>query len=149
MKKRILERTSPDKGWWDLEQRVAEVAVTSESPEHPVDSMLSGSQEWRAAEGGEQTIRLTFHKLQTISRIFLRFVEKDLERTQEFSIRWSRGDNEPFRNLLRQQWTFSPDGSTEEIEQYTVELADVHAIEVAIQPGHSHATASLAQLKLA
>lgn len=149
MKKVILERTSPAGGWWDLTRRVAEVAVTSENPDYPVDSMLSGAQEWRAAETGEQIIRLTFDGLQTVSRIFLRFVERDLERTQEFGLRWAGTDQEPFRDLLRQQWTFSPHGATEEVEQYTVDLHHVSAIELTIRPGHPDATASIAELKLA
>lgn len=149
MKKRILERKSPGEEWWDLTRRVAEVAVTSENPDYPVDAMLSGAQEWRAAEPGEQTIRLTFDGLQTVRRIFLRFVERDLERTQEFSLCWAGMDQEPFRNLLRQQWTFSPDGATEEVEQYVVDLPHVHAIELTIRPGRPDATASLAELKLA
>ena len=149
VRKRILERTSPDARWWDLTERVAEVAVTSEDPDYPVEAMLSGGREWRAAETGEQTIRLTFGEPQNVSRIFLRFVEKDLERTQEFELGWARDDEQSFRNLLRQQWNFSPQGATEEVEQYNVDLTAARAIELTIRPGRPDATVSLAEFKLA
>lgn len=144
-----MERTSFNAGWWVLTERVAEVAVTSEDPDHPVDAMLSGGREWRAGETGEQTIRLTFGEPQNVSRIFLRFVEKELERTQEFFLGWTGGDEKSFRNLLRQQWTFSPQGATEEVEQYNVDLPAVRAIELTIRPGRPDAIASLAEFKLA
>ena len=80
--------------------------MTSEDPGHLVDSMLAGGQEWRAAATGEQTIRLTFGDLQQVSRILLRFVEKDMERTQEFCLGWAGEDEGSFRDLVRQQWTF-------------------------------------------
>lgn len=89
MRKKILQRTSPRDEWWDLNERVSEVAVTSEDSDHPVDAMLAGGRQWRAAEPGDQTILLTFSKPQKVGRIFLRFVENDLARTQEFGLAWS------------------------------------------------------------
>jgi len=146
---RILERTAHGVEWWDLAERVAEVAVTSEDPDHPVDRMLAGGPEWRAAEPGEQTMRVTFDEPRNVSRIFLRFVEKKLERTQELGIQWSGEDGKSFHHLLRQQWNFSPHGSTEEVEDCHVKLSAVSAIELTIRPGRPDAIASLAEFKLA
>jgi hypothetical protein len=149
VRKRILGGTPPDARWWDLTERVAEVAVTSEDPDHLVESMLAGGQEWRAAVTGEQTIRLTFGDPQQVSHILLRFVEKDIERTQEFSLGWAGEDEGSFRNLVRQQWTFSPRGATEEVENYHFDLKGVRAIELTIRPGRADAIASLAEFKFA
>jgi hypothetical protein len=149
VRKRILERTTQRVKWWDLAERVAEVAVTSEDPDHPVDRMLAGGREWRAAEPGDQTVRLTFDEPRNVSRIFLRFVERELERTQEFSLQWSAEDEKPFHDLLRQQWNFSPHGSTEEVEDYHVKLSAVRAIQLTIRPGRPDAIASLAEFKIA
>ncbi|MGE5192837.1 MAG: carbohydrate-binding protein [Deltaproteobacteria bacterium] len=144
-----MDRASPGAGWWDLTERVAEVAVTSENPDYPVDSMLAGGHEWRAAETGEQTIRLTFADPQLVSHVLLRFVEKDMERTQEFTLGWAGEDEGLFRNLVRQQWTFSPQGATEEVEHYHFDLRGVRAVELTIRPGRPDATASLAEFRLA
>jgi hypothetical protein len=56
---------------------------------------------------------------------------------------------------VRQQWSFSPHGSTEEIEDYTVNLSGITTLEVRIDPDRSHDPkqsqnyASLQSLKLA
>ena len=53
------------------------------------------------------------------------------------------------------QWTFSPHGSTEEIEDYTVDLQRVTMLELRIDPDRSHdpklgqSYASLQTMKLA
>ena len=124
-----------DQGWLDLEQ-IATVEVTSEDPGFPVESAL-GSQAgpgWRAAEKGEQQIRIIFDAPVSLRRIQLRFQEAHSERTQEFTIRWSPATGGKPREIVRQQWNFSPAGSTAEIEDYMIELTDVSALELTIQP---------------
>ena len=155
MRKRIVpkaqrqSRQLPDEEWFDLE-RLADVELTSEDPAHPIESALlpvSGSG-WRAAEAGEQTIRLAFRSPQRIRRIWLEFVEPLAERTQQFVLRWSADGGESFRELVRQQWNFSPHGATRETEDYRFDLSDVTVIELSIIPDTSggDARASLARL---
>jgi hypothetical protein len=52
--------------------------------------------------------------------------------------------------VTRQQWTFSPQGSTEEVEDYRVTLDDVVVLELAITPdiGNRGAHASLVRLRM-
>ena len=52
---------------------------------------------------------------------------------------------------MRQQWNFSPQGTTREVEDYNVGLSDVTALELEIVPdqGRGEAHASLEQLRLA
>ena len=70
----------------------------------------------------------------TLQRMQLHFVEPEVERTQEFIIRWSSALGGPPRNVIRQQWTFSPAGSTSEVEHYDVNLERVAVLELSIRP---------------
>src|ERR1700746_3108818 len=71
-------------------------------------------------------------------------------RTQEFILRWSPTADASSRDIVRQQYHFSPSGATEEREEYRVELEDVAALELTIIPNLSGGSyASLAQLRLA
>ena len=157
MRKRIIapvqqEPASPDHDWLDLES-LAEVEVTSEDAAHPIESALlpGGSSGWRAAAAGKQTIRLLFSRPQRIRRIWLNFEEPGAARTQEYSLRWSADDGQSFREIVRQQWNFSPQGATRETEDHHVELPAVTVLELTIIPDKSggDAFASLAQLRLA
>jgi len=104
-----------------------------------------------AAQAGEQTIRLLFDELQRIRHIRLLFHEDQQARTQEFVLRWSPDGGQSYRDILRQQYTFSPPGMTRECEDYAVDLAGVTALELRIVPDISggDARASVAQLRIA
>ena len=116
-----------DEGWLDLDD-AAVVEVTSEEKEYPVESALvSGEMRgWRAADSGTQTIRLIFDEPQRLTRISLVFEETETERTQEFVLRWSPDGGRSFREIVRQQWNFSPPKTTREVEEYQVELSGCH-----------------------
>ena len=156
MRKQIIsppQRESPsaNTNWLDLET-VARVEVTSEDAAHPIESALLtvGAIGWRAESPGEQTIRRLFEAPQTLRRIRLLFREEKEASTQEFVLRWSPTTESSWRDVVRQQCSFSPSGGTEEIEEYHVELDDVAALELTIIPNMSGGSyASLAQLPLA
>lgn len=138
--------------WLDLE-RLTRVQVTSEDEGHPVERALlaDGEGGWRAGGPGEQTIRLIFDEPQPVRRIALHFAEPEVERTQEFVLRWSPDGGRSFREIVRQQWNFSPSGATQEVEDYQVELPAVTVLELAIVPDQSRgpARASLSRLRIA
>ena len=156
MQKRLV--TAPahvrreDDAWLELEN-MAQVELTSEHADHPVEgALLAGrSAGWLAAEPGVQSIRLLFHQPQRLRRIRLRFDEPQAGRTQEFSLRWSPDGGRSFQDLVRQQYTFSPHGSTTELEDLNVDLAAVTTLELTIIPdqGQGHAHASLAEWRIA
>ena len=156
MRKRITshrqqESPSANTSWLDLEA-LARVEVTSEDAAHPIESALLtvGAIGWRAESPGEQTVRLLFDAPQRLKRIRLLFREEKEARTQEFVLRWSPTTESSWRDVVRQQYHFSPSGATEEIEEYQVELEDVAALELTIIPNLSGGSyASLAQLRLA
>ena len=74
----------------------------------------------------------------------LRFEECDAERTQEFTLSWCPSKRGCWE-IVRQQWNFSPAGSTVEIEDYAVDLQGVSALELAIKPdiGRNNGIATL------
>ena len=157
MRKRIINRDPQnivpvDQGWLDL-QSLAQVELTSEDAANPIEAALvpGAGLGWRAAQAGEQTICLLFDELQRVRRIQLLFQEDQQARTQEFVLRWSPDGGQSYREILRQQYNFSPPGVTREFEDYAVDLAGVTALELRIVPDISggDARASVAQLRIA
>ena len=156
MRKRLITQTqetvrSRGEGWLDVE-RAAMVEITSEDKDYPVESAFASgeAQGWRAAEAGTQTIRLVFDQPQSLKRISVVFEEKEIARTQEFVLRWSADGGNSFREIVRQQWNFSPPETIREVEEYQVELASVTVLELIIVPNASggSARASLKSLHL-
>lgn len=158
MRKRIItdrqqEATLSDQEWLNLET-LAEVEITSEDADHPIESALlpNPASGWRASVPGPQTIRFIFANPQKISQIRLIFVETEIERTQEYVLRGSSDGGKSYQEIFRQQWNFNPGGSTCETEDHHVELSAVSVLELCITPDitrESRAIASLAQLGLA
>jgi hypothetical protein len=140
--------------WRDLE-RIARVEISSEDESFPIENALSKTVTggWKAATTGPQLIRLQFDEPQTIKRILLQFVDKSSDRSQEFAV--FAGAGTELKEVVRQQWSFSPQGSTEEIEDYPVNLSGITTLELRIDPDRSHDPkaskeyASLQSLKLA
>jgi hypothetical protein len=157
MRKRLVtpiphDRVPLDKGGLNVAD-LGMVEITSEDEDHPIECALQLGERrgWRAGEPGLQTIRLLFDQPQKLKRIWLVFEETEVQRTQEFVLRWSPDGGRSFQEIVRQQWNFSPPGTVRETEDYTVELSDVTVLELRILPDQSGgmARASLASLRLA
>jgi hypothetical protein len=157
MRKRVLGSAllpghAADGSEWLNVQELAEVEVTSEADGHPVETVFNfgAGPGWRAALPGIQCIRLVFDQPQSIRRMRLQFNEPEVARTQEFTVRCSRRPEEPLREVVRQQWNFSPEGSTIESENYAVDLKAVSILELIIDPDHGtgEALAKLADWRL-
>ena len=155
MRKRIITPTaattpSRPEAWLDVEH-AATVEITSEDKDFPIEAafLSGGTRGWRAAEPGTQTIRLVFDDPQQFKRIRLVFEEKESARTQEFVLRWS-SDGNSFREIVRQQWNFSPPEATREVEEYQVDLKGVTVLELTVVPSINGGTAraSLMNLRL-
>jgi hypothetical protein len=155
MRKSILSQTADavpsSREWLDL-QELASVEISSEDARHPFENALQGGKEggWKAADPGPQVIRLTFDHPQAVRRIRLEFREASRERSQEFALLATYGADQK-REVVRQQWTFSPGGSAVEVEDYSVDLPAVVSLELKIDPGrHDHqAVASLESISIA
>jgi hypothetical protein len=131
---------------------LATVEVSSEAAGFPIEAAfsLTGGAGWRAADAGEQQIRILFDQPVSLHHIQLRFDEPAHERMQEFTLRWvsARGGNA--REIVRQQWNFSPAASTTELEEYSVDLQAASVLELQIQPdvGRGNAVATLTSLRV-
>ena len=155
MRKRLTISESPsvsDRVWLNLET-AATLELTSEDERHPIEAALSSRdrQGWRAAGPGPQTIRLVFDQPQRLRRINLVFNEAETSRTQEFVLRWRSEADQGFREIVRQQWNFSPPQTAREIEDYQIDLASVKVLELVIIPdiGGGNTYASLENLRVA
>jgi hypothetical protein len=157
MRKRIIgqgpgEVAAAEPGWMDLEH-LTQVEITSEDVDHPIESALipGTGLGWRAAQPGEQTIRLRFDEPLRLKRIHLVFQEDEQERTQEFVLLWSPDGGQSYREIVRQQYNFSPPKAAREVEDYDVDLDGVTALELRIVPDISAGStrASLTQLRVA
>jgi hypothetical protein len=91
-----------------------------------------------------------FDEPQRLARISLVFEETETSRTQEFVLRWSGDGGRSFREIVRQQWNFSPPNATREVEEFQVVLSDVTTLELVIVPdiARGSARASLTSLRL-
>ena len=140
MRKRLISipgrvDDSPASDWLELEA-AALVEVTSEADGYPVEGALlpHGKKGWRAATPGMQVVRLLFDQPQAIRIIRLVFKEYETSRTQEFVLRWLPHGTESWKELVRQQWNFSPPQTVEECEEYNFDLASAAALELRINP---------------
>jgi hypothetical protein len=156
MRKQIINQgtqgVSPSNQQWLNVEHLAQVEVTSEDAGHPIESALipSVGPGWRAAQPGQQTVRLLFDEPQRVRHMRLLFQEDERERTQQFVLRWSSDRGQSYREIVRQQYNFSPPSTTTELEDLTVELDGLTTLELNIIPDISGglACASLNQLRL-
>jgi hypothetical protein len=155
MRKRITKQENgtvsvANQQWLNVEY-LAQVEVSSEDKAHPIESALtSAGRGWRAGQPGQQTIRLLFDEPQRVRHIRVGFQEDEHQRTQEFVLSWSADGGQSYQEIVRQQYNFSPPGTTSESEDYDVQLDQMTALELTIVPDISGAPvcASLAQLRL-
>jgi hypothetical protein len=139
MRKRMIphprDESSLSQPWLNVAP-LAQVELTSEDPACPIEAALLPSTPpgWRAAHPGEQVIRLVFDQPQSLHRLRLVFAEAQQARTQEFVVRWSADGGQSYREVVRQQYTFSPPGTVHEVEDYQVPLDGVTHVELRIVP---------------
>jgi hypothetical protein len=136
--------------WLDIE-KIATAELSSEDPEHPFERALrtDTATGWRALDPGPQLIRLRFDSPQAIRRIYLQFREEEVNRSQEIAL-FATSKMSPRKELVRQQWVFSPQGATTEVENYFFDLSDVTVLELEIDPGRhdKHVFASLQSIQI-
>jgi len=158
MRKRLIDLQPPatvsefSNGEWLNLPALAQVEVTSEAESYPIESALVPPTKdgWRAAEPGEQRIRLIFDEPQQITRVLLVFEEREKAKSHEFVLRWSDSIDGLYREIVRQQWNFSPAGAVREVEDYRVQLFHVKVLELIITAiGGTEAIASLMQMRVA
>ena len=134
---------------------LATVLVTSESAAHPVENAFDGrrgpgASRWIADTQGEQTLILAFDAPQAIRTVSLEIEETEERRTQELQLAVSRDGGQSYRELVRQEFHFAPQGATFEREEWTVNAEAVTHLRLQIKPdkGDRPGRASLTALVL-
>jgi hypothetical protein len=155
MRKEIVAHTSEStqpstSSWMDLESN-SQVRLTSEDAAQPIESALQDrpGNGWKAALPGAQTIWINFVVPQDIREIHLRF-EATEQRTQEFVLHSSSDAGRSYREIVRQQFNFSPDSTPTEVENYFLHLIGVTDLKLTITPDISggNARATLRALRI-
>jgi F5/8 type C domain len=118
---------------------VATVLVSSEDPRHPIDYAFDGQRgpgasRWIAAQSGEQTLILAFDTPQTIRKILIEVEEPEISRTQEMAVSISQDGGQTYRELMRQEYNFSPPGTTLEHEEWSIKVDTISHLQLTIKP---------------
>jgi hypothetical protein len=134
---------------------LATVFVTSEAVDYPIDHAFDqqrgpGGSRWVAGEAGEQTITLVFDTPQTIRTISLEIEEREVSRTQELHLSVLYDGTQRYQELLRQEYHFSPPGTTFEREEWAVTAEGITHLQLVIKPdkGGKPSRATLTALSL-
>ena len=133
----------------------AAIAYTSEDPAHPVEHMLDGScgpgaTRWISARPDTtEHIVIEFDGPQTISGLVYAVEETTRERTQEVRVEASEDGGQSYRQILVQEYNFSPGGATYQREEQRFNLRQVTHLRITIVPNKSGSgTATLTALRL-
>ena len=156
MRKRRLDqpKTAGEASALDL-TRLATVAYSSEDPAHPVEHLLdgvSGPGATRWASTRPDTIEhivVGFDRPQAISQLVYEVEEATRERTQEVRVEVSEDAGRTYRQILVQEYTFSPRGATYQREEQRFNLRQVSHLRLTIVPNkNGSGTATLTALRL-
>ena len=139
LRKQIIRAPASPPATTPGEINVATVLVTSEAPEHPVghafdDRRGPGGTRWVAGDLGEQVLILAFDAPQAIRRVVLEVEEPEVARTQELQLAASHHGGRTYRELVRQEYNFSPPGTTFEREDWAVVAVGVTHLRLVIKP---------------
>ena len=133
----------------------ATIAYSSEDPAHPVEHLLDG----RSGPGATRWISdrpdtvehivVEFDRPQAISRLVYEVEEAERERTQEVRVEVSEDAGRTYRQILVQEYTFSPRGATFQREEQRFNLCPVSHLRLTIVPNKNrYGTATLTALRL-
>lgn len=133
----------------------ATIAYSSEDPAHRVEHLLDrrcgpGATRWVAARpDATEKIIVEFDRPQGVSRLLYEVEERVRERTQEVRVEISEDDGRSFRQVLVQEYTFSPGGATFQREEQRLNFAHVTHLRLTIVPNkNGSGTATLTALRL-
>jgi F5/8 type C domain len=133
----------------------ATIAYSSEDPAHPVELILDGrsgpgATRWISARPDTvEHIVIEFDQPQAISRLVWDVEETMRERTQEVRVEVSEDGGRSHRQILVQEYNFSPGGATYQREEQRFSLRQVSHLRLTIVPNKSGSgTATLTALRL-
>ena len=133
----------------------ATIAYSSENPAHPVEHLLDrrsgpGATRWISARPDTvEHIVVEFDQPQAISRLVYEVEEAMRERTQEVRVEVSEDGGRTYRQILVQEYTFSPRGASYQREDQRFNLPQASRLRLTIVPNkNGSGTATLTTLRL-
>src|SRR5436190_12919551 len=118
----------------------ASIAYSSEDPAHPLENLFDGrfgpgATRWMSAcPDTIEHIVLEFDQPQTISRLVYEVEEAIRERTQEIRVEVSEDGGRTYRQILVQEYTFSPRGAMYQREEQRLNLQGVTHLRLTTVP---------------
>jgi hypothetical protein len=133
----------------------ATIAYSSEDPAHPVEHLLDGHSGPGPRVGsarGPDTIEhigVEFDQPQAVSRLVYEAEETMRERTQEVRVEVSEDGARPYRQILVQEYNFSPAGATYQREEQRFNLCKITHLRLTIVPSkNGSGSATLTALRV-
>jgi hypothetical protein len=133
----------------------ATMAYSSEDAAHPVENILDGQSgpggtSWVSARPDTaEHIVVEFDQPRAISRLVYEVEETRCERTQEVRLEASDDGGRTYRQILVQEYNFSPRGATFQREDQRVDLRQVTHLRLTVVPNKSGSgPATLTTLRL-
>jgi hypothetical protein len=133
----------------------AMLGYSSEDPHHPLDHLIDGrcgrgGTRWASARpNATELIVLEFDRPQRISHLVYEVEECRQARTQEVRVEVSADGGRTYRQVLAQDYTFSPQGATFQHEDLRLDLAALTHLSLTIVPNKDGSgIASLTSLRL-
>lgn len=133
----------------------ATLAYSSEDPADPVENIVDGrggpgGTRWRAAAANTaEQIVVHLDRPTTLSRLVYEVEDRTADRTQEIRIEASSDGGNTYRELVTQEYNFSPNGATFQREELRIEVVDATDVRVNVVPNkRGSGTATLTTLQL-
>lgn len=133
----------------------ATLAYSSEDPDHPLEHLLDrhfgqGATRWASARpNATEYIVLEFDHPQRVSRLIYEVEECLQERTQAVRVEVWTDHVRTYRQVLAQDYTFSPQGATFEHEDVQLDLPAITHLKLTIVPNKGGSgVATLTSLRL-
>lgn len=155
LRKRLLAREGDiaDAGAIDIAS-CATVGYSSEDPAHPIENLLDdrsgpGGTRWAGAHlNATEQLIIEFDEPQAISRLVYEVEETRLERNQQVRVEVSCDAGRTYRQLLAQDYSFSPHGATFQREEVQLRVGAVTHLRLTIAGKTGSGQATLASLRL-
>jgi hypothetical protein len=158
LRKRLLDAEPTTSDGTDDEIDIvgcATIAYSSEDPAHPIEHAFDsrdgpGVTRWISARPDTvERIIVEFDEPQPISRLVYEVEEAVRERTQEVCVEVSEDGVRTYRQILIQEYNFSPRGATYQREELRFNLLRARRLRLTIVPNkNGSGTATLTTLRL-
>jgi hypothetical protein len=143
VRKRLLPKEGANQAAFGGEIDIARHAVlayTSDDPDHPIENLIDGhygrrSTFWAGAKpNSTEWIVVEFDQPQSVSRLIYEVEECSCERTQEVRVEISSDGARSYRQVLVQEYTFSPAGATFQREEQRLNVPPITHLRLTIVP---------------